>query len=91
MTVLIGPYVASLAGGTATGMMVGDMLGSVPQEANVPATSASAKPKVVSDGTPVPTTGPTARQSLWMSAAIVLAAMAILVFGAKKLDGIRIG
>lgn len=85
------PYTASLLSGMVPGMMVGDVLGSVPQEANVPATSASAKPKVVSDGTPVSTSGPSARQSLWMSAFIVLLAMGILVFGASKLDGIRIG
>ncbi len=88
---MLGGYVASLAAGTATGTVAGDVLGSVPVAATVPATSASAKPKVVSDGTPVNPSGPSPRQSLWMSAAIVLAAMGLLVFGAQKLDGIRIG
>lgn len=88
---MMGGYVASLAAGTATGTVAGDVLGAVPVDANVPATSASSKPKVVSNGAPVSTSEPSARQSLWMSAAIVLAAMGILVLGAKKLDGIRIG
>lgn len=89
--VAFAPYMASVVGGTTVGTMAGDTLGAVPVAANVPATSASSKPKVVSDGAPVQTSAPTARQSLWMSAAIVLAAMGLLVFGAKKLDGIRIG
>lgn len=83
-------YVASTLGGTVTGMIVGDAMGAVPQTAAVPATSSSAAPKVTAEGTPV-SSNVTARQTVFMSAGYVIAAMAILLLGSRFLRDARIG
>lgn len=89
---MLGPaYVASTMGGVVTGMIVGDSLGAIPQAAAVPATSSSAAPKVTAEGTPVSGNNVTARQTVFMSAGYVIAAMAILLLGSRFLRDARIG
>lgn len=85
------PYSAAMAlGGIVAGTAVADVLGSVPTRANVPATSSSAKPMATADGTPV-NTSQTPRQTLFLSALIVVAAMLVLLAGARFFRDARIG
>lgn len=85
------PYVASVIGGTVTGMYVGDSLGAVPTRVAVPATGSggAATAKATANGTPVnPNTTP--RQHLFTSAAVVIAAIAVLLLGSRALRDARI-
>ena len=87
----MGPYIASVLGGTVTGMYVGDTLGAVPTRVAVPATGAggAAQAKATANGVPVnPNTTP--RQHLFTSAAIVVAAIAVLLLGSRFLREARI-
>lgn len=71
------------------GIAVGDMLGAVATTSAVPATSSSSKPsKATADGTPVGAQTP--RQSLYVSAAYVVAAIAVLLFGSRFFKNARI-
>lgn len=79
----------TLLGGVVTGMIVGDAMGAVATKATVPATSNSATAKATGDGTPVGKT--TARQSLYHSGLIVVAAVGVLLLGSKFLKDARIG
>lgn len=74
------------------GNPVGDMLGAIPvreSSPTVPATTGEATPRRTASGQIV-TGGPTPKQSLWLSTAIVLGAMVILVFGDRILKDARI-
>lgn len=90
MVAHLGLTAATTLLGVSTGMIVGDSLGAIPSKAAVPATSNSAVPKATADGTPVNGT-PTARQSLFTSALIVLFAIAVLLLGSRALKDARIG
>lgn len=72
------------------GIMIGDMLGAVPGPAAVPATSSSSAPRATADGAPVNSTL-TPRQTVFSAAAIVVVALAILLFGSRVLKDARIG
>lgn len=89
---MVGEFLASAVGGVAVGTAVGDMLGAVPvrdASVTVPATTGDATPRQTASGKIV-TGGPTPKQSLWLSAAIVLGAMVVLVFGDRILKDARI-
>lgn len=90
MVASLGLTAATTMGGLTGGMVMGETLGAIPTTANVPATGGSAKPKVTASGTPVNPTA-TPRQSLWMSAAIVIGALCILVLGSRYFKDARIG
>jgi len=83
-------YAASLVGGTVAGMIIGDNLGAVATPAPVPATSSSAKPKATANGKPV-TGDVTARQTVFLAAGYVVAALAVLLLGARVFKDARIG
>ena len=84
-------YSAAMSlGGMVTGMYVGDILGAVPTKAAVPATGASATPKATADGTPVSGVQ-TPRQSLFLAAGYVIAAVVVLLLGSRFLKDARIG
>jgi hypothetical protein len=80
----------SFLGGTVTGMIVADAMGAVPTKQAVPATTNAAKAKTDVAGKPVSSSA-TPRQTLWMSAAIVVGALGVLVFGSNVLKDARIG
>jgi hypothetical protein len=82
--------VATTLGGAVTGMFVGDAMKAVPQKTAMPATSNSASTKTTADGAIVSKTQ-TARQSLWLSGFIVVAAIATLIGGSRVLKDARIG
>jgi hypothetical protein len=88
-----GPYIASLLGGTVSGMIVGDSLGAVPTKTTVPATGsggAAIPAKSTANGTPVnPTQTP--RQLLHFAAAYVVGAILVLLLGSRALRNARIG
>ncbi len=90
MVASLGITAATTMSGLTTGAVVGGALDAIPTTANVPATGSSAKPKVTGNGTPVNSTA-TPRQSLHMSAAIVIAALAVLVLGSRYFKDARIG
>ncbi len=84
-------YSAAMAlAGVVGGGIASDTLAAVPTAANVPATGASSRPKATADGTPVGG-AQTPRQALFLSAAYVVVALAILLFGARFLKDARIG
>lgn len=86
---MLGMVAATTLGSVVTGMYVGDAMGAVATTAAVPATSGAAKPKADATGRPVNPT-PTAKQSLFMSAAIVVGAIAVLLLGSRALRDARI-
>lgn len=86
----MGITAATTLGGVVTGMIVGDTLGAIPSKTTVPATSQASTPKSTASGKPV-SKNPTPRQSLWLSAFIVVAAVAALIFGDRFLKDARIG
>lgn len=90
MVAHLGMVAATAMGGMVSGMMVGDALGAIPMKIAVPATSNSSTPKATANGRPV-SKNPSPRQSLFLSAFFVIAAMAILVFGDRFLKDARIG
>lgn len=77
-------------GGIVTGYAVADALGAVPTKVAAPAISNAAAPKATVDGKAV-TGQPTARQSLFTSALLVVGAIVILLFGNRFLKDARIG
>lgn len=99
--VAMGMTAAKVLGGVVVGGAIGDLLGAVPTKGNAPDTGSgislkgspstgfNAVPQVTGDGTPV-NPAPTAKESLWTSALIVVAAMAILLFGSRALKDARI-
>jgi len=86
----LGIVAATTLGGVVTGLMVGDALGAVPTRVAVPATSNSAKAKATASGVPVGG-APTPRQSLFLSAFVVVAAVGVLIVGSKVLKDARVG
>lgn len=86
---MLGVAAVTALGGAVSGMMVGDALGSIATTAAVPATSNSAKAKATANGQPV-NPAPSAKQSLWHSAFIVVAAIAVLLLGSRALRDARI-
>jgi len=87
---MIGTTIASAIGGTVMGYAVGDAMGAIPTKVAVPAVSNASTPKATADGKPVGNTQ-TARQSLFTSALIVVAGVAVLIFGDRFLKDARIG
>jgi hypothetical protein len=85
-----GAYAATLIGGTVSGMIVGDAMGAVPMKSTFPATSSSSVPKTTADGKAV-SSNVTPRQHLYMSAAYVVGAIAVLLLGSRALRDARIG
>lgn len=88
-----GAYVASLLGGTVSGMIVGDAMSAVPTRVAVPATGsggAAIPAKATGTGTPVNSNTTTPRQHLYTSAAIVVGAIVILLAGSRALRDARI-
>lgn len=86
----MGMVAATALGGTVAGMMVGDALGAVPTKVAVPATSNSSKAKATASGAPAGG-APTPRQSLFLSAFIVVGAIGVLLAGSRALKDARIG
>ncbi len=72
------------------GYAVADAMGAVPTKVAAPATSNAATPRATADGV-IATSTPTARQSLFTSALIVVVGLVVLVFGDKFLKDARIG
>lgn len=81
---------SALMGGMVGGMMVGDMMGAFPTRVAVPATTNASSAKADATGKPVASTA-TARQTLWISAAIVVVAVIVLLLGGRVLKDARIG
>ncbi|QWY84668.1 membrane protein [Microbacterium phage Badulia] len=89
---MIGEAIASTVMGVTVGSAVGDILGAVPMRESsptVPATTGDARPRQTASGKVV-SGGPSPKESLWLSAAIVLGAMLVLVFGDRVLKEARI-
>lgn len=89
---MLGEAIASTFMGVTVGSAVGDMLGAIPireSSPTVPATTGDARPRQTASGKVV-SGGPTPKESLWFSAAIVVAAMVVLVFGDRILKDARI-
>jgi len=86
---MLGVTAVTTLGGVVSGMMVGDALGAIATTAAVPATNNSARAKATATGQPL-NSQPTAKQSLWMSAMIVVGAIAVLLLGSRALRDARI-
>lgn len=77
-------------GGMVSGMIVADAMGAVPMRTAIPATNNASSAKTDAAGKPV-SSNATARQTLWMSAGIVVIALLVLLMGGRVLKDARIG